>query len=210
MSAERDAFLYAIVANPDDDTARLVFADWLEEHDEPARAEFIRLQIANAVASQREHDLMLSFLDEWFPDECCPGIRRGFSFNVEIACEEFMRDGFAKELFSRVPVESVMLPDKAPQEDHHSTIEGCSWRWYRADTVEEAAFWHALPSEIFDAMCDERKSPLPGQSPETRWWFDTLGNATAATSDALVAYGRQQAGLPAWEPPSRVAKGSAA
>jgi uncharacterized protein (TIGR02996 family) len=42
---ERDAFLRAIVADPADDTVRLAFADWLDEHDETERAEFIRLQI---------------------------------------------------------------------------------------------------------------------------------------------------------------------
>lgn len=43
--SDRTALEAGIVARPDDDTARLVFADWLEEHDEPLRAEFIRLQI---------------------------------------------------------------------------------------------------------------------------------------------------------------------
>jgi uncharacterized protein (TIGR02996 family) len=37
-------FLEAILENPDDDTARLVYADWLEEHGDSARAEFIRVQ----------------------------------------------------------------------------------------------------------------------------------------------------------------------
>jgi uncharacterized protein (TIGR02996 family) len=40
---ERDAFLRAIRANPDDDLVRLVFADWLEERGEQG-AEFIRVQ----------------------------------------------------------------------------------------------------------------------------------------------------------------------
>ena len=40
-----DAFLAAILAAPEDDTPRLIFADWLEEDGDPARAEFIRLQI---------------------------------------------------------------------------------------------------------------------------------------------------------------------
>ena len=39
------AFLSAIVAEPDDDTARLVAADFLEENGEPARAAFIRIQV---------------------------------------------------------------------------------------------------------------------------------------------------------------------
>ena len=42
------AFLAAIVANPDDDTLRLVAADFLEENGDANRAAFIRLQIALA------------------------------------------------------------------------------------------------------------------------------------------------------------------
>jgi uncharacterized protein (TIGR02996 family) len=38
-------FLQAIAEQPDDDTPRLVSADWLDEHGDPARAEFIRVQI---------------------------------------------------------------------------------------------------------------------------------------------------------------------
>ena len=38
------AFLETIQDDLDDDTARLVFADWLEEHGQSERAEFIRVQ----------------------------------------------------------------------------------------------------------------------------------------------------------------------
>jgi uncharacterized protein (TIGR02996 family) len=41
---ERAALLRAICETPDDDTPRLVFADWLQEHGEEERAEFIRVQ----------------------------------------------------------------------------------------------------------------------------------------------------------------------
>jgi uncharacterized protein (TIGR02996 family) len=40
-----DAFLAAIVSDPDDDTARLVAADFLEENGHADRASFIRIQI---------------------------------------------------------------------------------------------------------------------------------------------------------------------
>jgi uncharacterized protein (TIGR02996 family) len=43
MSPE-EAFLVSIIEHPEDDTPRLVFADWLEEHDQAERAEFIRVQ----------------------------------------------------------------------------------------------------------------------------------------------------------------------
>ena len=42
---ERESFLNAVYANPDDNNVRLVFADWLDENGDPDRAEFIRLQI---------------------------------------------------------------------------------------------------------------------------------------------------------------------
>jgi uncharacterized protein (TIGR02996 family) len=42
--SEQSAFLDAIVANPDDDSPRLVYADYLEENGEPERAAFIRVQ----------------------------------------------------------------------------------------------------------------------------------------------------------------------
>src|ERR1700735_2152995 len=43
-----DALLAEILATPDDDAPRLVFADWLEEHGDIDRATFIRLQIRQA------------------------------------------------------------------------------------------------------------------------------------------------------------------
>ena len=39
-----EAFLADIVEHPDDDAPRLVYADWLEDHGDPERAEFIRTQ----------------------------------------------------------------------------------------------------------------------------------------------------------------------
>lgn len=46
---DRDALLAAILAQPKEDTPRLVYADWLEENGQPERAEFIRLQIELAL-----------------------------------------------------------------------------------------------------------------------------------------------------------------
>lgn len=46
--SDEAAFMSAILAEPDEDTHRLVYADWLEERNEPGdavRAEFIRVQI---------------------------------------------------------------------------------------------------------------------------------------------------------------------
>src|SRR5262249_9152107 len=46
--SEHDTFIRAICENPADDTARLVFADWLAENGDPDRGELIRIQVALA------------------------------------------------------------------------------------------------------------------------------------------------------------------
>jgi uncharacterized protein (TIGR02996 family) len=53
-ASEEAGFLADICENPDDDTPRLVYADWLQERDREARAEFIRVQcgIARKVAAE--------------------------------------------------------------------------------------------------------------------------------------------------------------
>jgi len=56
MSPEQQALCAAIVANPDDDLPRLVYADWLEENGDPDRAEFIRLQCRLANCSPTDDD----------------------------------------------------------------------------------------------------------------------------------------------------------
>ena len=44
VSSDEAAFREAIIADPDDDAPRLVYADWLEEHGDAEYAEFIRVQ----------------------------------------------------------------------------------------------------------------------------------------------------------------------
>jgi uncharacterized protein (TIGR02996 family) len=48
--SDEDALLAAIAEHPAEDTPRLMYADWLEEHGEHIRAEFIRVQIEIARA----------------------------------------------------------------------------------------------------------------------------------------------------------------
>ncbi len=59
---EREALLRAVCENPDDDTPRLVFADWLQENGEEERAEFIRFQIElrRPPQDEREREALIS------------------------------------------------------------------------------------------------------------------------------------------------------
>src|SRR3954454_1972729 len=92
-----EALLRAIIEAPGDDTPRLVYADWLDEHDDPARAEFIRAQCSldkmadddprRPALREREQDLLRQYgwvwaeelgwqVSEW-------AYRRGFIEGVE-------------------------------------------------------------------------------------------------------------------------------
>jgi uncharacterized protein (TIGR02996 family) len=48
IQSDIDAFMATICAHPEDDTPRLIFADWLEERDQVEYAQFIRDQIEEA------------------------------------------------------------------------------------------------------------------------------------------------------------------
>lgn len=54
--SDHASFMRAIVASPEDDLPRLIYADWLDEHGEDKRAEFIRVQcrISELCAWRRE------------------------------------------------------------------------------------------------------------------------------------------------------------
>jgi uncharacterized protein (TIGR02996 family) len=45
-SSADNAFQQVILENPDDDTPRLVYADWLQGYGGPERGEFIRVRVA--------------------------------------------------------------------------------------------------------------------------------------------------------------------
>ena len=70
---ENEAMLSAISEDPDDDSLRLVYADWLEEHGQPDRSRLIRLQIEMArlpdnteppTALEVEEEQLLEAIDE--------------------------------------------------------------------------------------------------------------------------------------------------
>src|SRR3954469_20824625 len=51
--SDEAGFLKAIVDQPAERSTRLVYADWLDEHDRPREAEFLRLQLQAADLSTR-------------------------------------------------------------------------------------------------------------------------------------------------------------
>ncbi|MBY0458183.1 MAG: TIGR02996 domain-containing protein, partial [Gemmataceae bacterium] len=70
---DHDALLRAIGEHPEEDTPRLVYADWLEENDQPERADFVRNQIAlgqPGLTNDERYPLVMKnvhYLREWVP-----------------------------------------------------------------------------------------------------------------------------------------------
>lgn len=110
---ERDAFLAKILAEPDEDTHRLVFADWLEEYGhEPARAEFIRQQVATYQQAGTFWDLRgrtgkptrfkdLCRIEPWVYANAAEHVRNGTGYLQASASSSavFWRRGFIEAVY---------------------------------------------------------------------------------------------------------------
>ncbi|MFO0852263.1 MAG: TIGR02996 domain-containing protein [Gemmataceae bacterium] len=118
--SDHDALLAAVIAAPDDDLPRLVFADYLDEAGDPARAEFIRVQIdlarrpvgdpARPGMTAREQSLLAEYGREWR----IPGLRatvqrfrRGFVELVEIPAHVLIQA--ADRVFTANPVRHLRV-----------------------------------------------------------------------------------------------------
>src|SRR6266511_2319846 len=108
---QEDAFLQAVLDEPDDEAPRLIYADWLQERGDP-RGEFIQVQCQLArlragdprrVALEvEEQELFDEYGAEWLHavhpslwkfDALPCGFRRGFVEQVAMSASEFLRIG---------------------------------------------------------------------------------------------------------------------
>jgi uncharacterized protein (TIGR02996 family) len=115
---ERDAFLQAIIEAPHDDTPRLIFADWLDEHGEADRAELVRLQCRLAKMANSDAELqgreaeLLKRADAWMEsisfDRGRVTFRRGFVEAVTCSCFTLHTLGDA---FALHPIVEVKLDE---------------------------------------------------------------------------------------------------
>lgn len=99
---DRDAFMAAITKEPDVDAHRLVFADWLEEHNDPL-GEFIRVQCRLAsgttekqtqILQARAEELLRLHQTTWSgPFGSMVSFHRGFPESLQATVDEINRDG---------------------------------------------------------------------------------------------------------------------
>lgn len=112
LMSDREALIRAVYAAPDDDAPRLIYADWLDEHDDPARAEFIRLQVELARLPRWSEDPRRRAAEERAAELQRDHQVRWLGGLVSLPGEWQFRRGFADELvWARHPpadLEAVM------------------------------------------------------------------------------------------------------
>jgi uncharacterized protein (TIGR02996 family) len=123
-TATDTAFRRTILAHPEDDAPRLVYADWLDEQGDAERAEFIRLQVRfsrmplgdpdRPTLESRIANLQQPLFQKWvdeLPD--LPGVHwempeRGFISTARFESPDAFFE-FAREVFAAAPIQEVWL-----------------------------------------------------------------------------------------------------
>jgi uncharacterized protein (TIGR02996 family) len=136
MSIE-DAFLHDILAHPDDDAPRLIYADWLDEHNDP-RGEFIRIQCVLAQLSdedprrwpleQREQQLLRDQRGKWLPKDIADArcvFRRGFVEEVTLYVHDFL--SVFERLLERFPLQYICLRGPINSAEKQRDRERTGW-----------------------------------------------------------------------------------
>jgi uncharacterized protein (TIGR02996 family) len=125
MTDDAEALLRAVLAAPDDDAPRLVYADWLEEHGDPARAKFIRTQVelARLPANDRRRPQLVQTerslwtkhradWTAWLPTWAeVAGFRRGFVERMRSDAAHYLAG--ADEVRLRTPLTGLRLDGPA-------------------------------------------------------------------------------------------------
>lgn len=208
---ERECFIRRICEEPDDDTARLVFADWLDENGEEERAGDIRVGVDgpkswihhNRIQPVHRRYAFPRVGPEWIttdrlPDYCSFGTsHRGFLYSVALTCADFMTHAAA--IFAAHPLTSVRLTCRSCESDPPAPDQPAYWFVHHKDDAGTlAGYRHHVPSEIGAFLW--RDPERIGQASAMAPLFANTATAAAALSRACVAYGRSLADLPAWEP----------
>ncbi len=132
-----DAFMDDICENPDDDTPRLVYADWLDDNGHEDRAQFIRLQIAAERLPYgkerwdlcgRANETKHRRWEEWFGwlklGREGIEVERGFVSGIKADIAWLVERGD----WPRLPLRRRELEDRTATEERVQALAGCAGR----------------------------------------------------------------------------------
>jgi uncharacterized protein (TIGR02996 family) len=207
MTPDGEALVASVLARPDDDAPRLVYADWLEENGDPDRAELIRVQCELSTwdpaagvgvgrhprwrhLRRRQGELLDAFGRGWrladlpadlrhvLPDAAHDLYHRGFVGTVRVDCRTWLDHG--PPLVRACPVTRVLLTDRDPARG------GRAWAW-----AEGRDRWgdgvSTLPPALFACLSAAA--------------YPTEAAAVEAASRAALAFARTSPPNPGARPP---------
>lgn len=224
-TTDERALLRAVLAEPYEDTVRLVYADWCEENGDAPTARFIRHQIWTPVSPCRSAPLTalvpleplvgplphlytrnvsgIGGATVTYPNGMEFWFRRGFVSEIHLTCAAFMQH--AEAIFRAHPVTTAVLTDKRPWVGRYSATDSAPnlWGWWRLPERGEAP--DILPRALMERLIADPRRDGPNPT-AYRPDIDTGSvvffheqSALDALSGACVAYGRSLAQLPPLE-----------
>jgi uncharacterized protein (TIGR02996 family) len=156
--------LNAIIANPDDDAPRLIYADWLDEQGDELRAEFIRLQCVNKSLNRSSREMDLGHINRigWFDADNtwsfslianyeptndpsrCKIVRRGFIDEIHCTTADFIQ--YCHDIAAKHPVRNWVLTDFKP------TFSEFFYSIWDGDKFDNMPDDGDLPSQVYNRL----------------------------------------------------------
>jgi uncharacterized protein (TIGR02996 family) len=202
MNDER-ALLDSIVAAPEDDGPRLVFADWCDDHGRPDRATMIRRLVAVPSAVFIWNQSARAFLPRLWHDGTAPAKAiRNLKRDVAVACREdwgrtpvervTVRRGFATAVRLRWSDFRTLAPALFDAHPLRSVVLSDLWT---LPSVERPGHQDAVVASDGGHGWDWPAALFPELIAPARVYYRLRQEAEADLSDRAVVYGRRVAGL---------------
>jgi uncharacterized protein (TIGR02996 family) len=200
MRSEKAALLRAIVGSPNEDTPRLVYADWLDENGDSDRAEFIRGTGPGSTCHDNDGRLVRYFAGTTIKElgdlarfVAFYDIRYGFVDHVSVPIKWAATKKLHRPHFLAHPIRSVRVTDRSPYAIGNSGL--CYWACVSlgSDVAARDATRRVfrpcdIPKALFQFIADH-----DGDYTLRNMRYKMFSNPTAAISalhNACVAFGR--------------------
>ena len=182
MATVADSFVKDIIEHPDDDTPRLIFADWLEEQGKDGQARILRLkgvtreEIMQAIIAAPDDDALRIAFARWLQEHCA-------AIEHEVARAEFIK----------LQCQAAMRGERHQSEQERTLLRTHGTRWLEDMLGTHQIVWRGndqyhFPEEDAEWTVDE-PGCLPGimMTDFQRGFLNRVGHHTREVAFLLAA-----------------------
>lgn len=180
---EDRAFVRAILMNPAELTAWLVYADWLDEHEQPERAEFLRLQVKRSAPDvtqtdrfgiiARVEELRAAIDPDWlalFDRVQIEGCDPRFAFQCPKQWEQLSGTDDPNVRFCKACGENVYHCQTMKEARAHAREGHCVAIVEGLDRYHDDLHREAPATGLIRTLGILRRAPEPEPEPRRPWW----------------------------------------